>query len=81
MPGCDVTDMNTEAHEWIGFVVRFVCGAAIGVFVGLSWMWWLSPVDNPAGGWGGFAGAVVFWAILAAKYGDTFWTGILRWFG
>lgn len=74
-----MSNTHAKMHTWIGLSVRFVCGAIIGVFVGFSWMWWLSPFDNAAADWAVFAAAVLICAILAVRYGDTFWTGILRW--
>jgi len=71
-------DRQAAAQTWIGFAVRFLCGAVIGVFVGFSWMWWLSPFDSAAGDWGVFGAAVLICAFLAVRYGDTFWTRILE---
>ena len=72
-------DKHAAAQTWIGFSVRFGCGALIGVFVGFSWMWWLSPFEGAAANWAIFGVAVLLCAFLAVKYGDTFWTSILRW--
>jgi hypothetical protein len=74
-----MADRHAAARTWIGFAVRFVCGAVIGVFVGFSWVFLLSPFESAAGNWAVFAAAVLICAILAARYGDTFWTSILRW--
>ena len=75
----NVPGRDAKAQEWIGFAVRFVCGAVIGVFVGFSWVWLLSPFDGAAANWAIFSAAVLLCAFLAVRYGDTFWTGILRW--
>jgi hypothetical protein len=72
-------DRQSAAQTWIGFAVRFACGAVIGVLVGFSWVLWLSPFESAAGNWTVFGAAVLICAFLAVRYGDTFWTGILRW--
>jgi len=79
--GCTVPDRDVNAQEWIGFAVRFVCGAIIGVFVGFSWVFLLSPFDSAAANWAIFGVAVLLCAFLAVKYGDTFWARILEWLG
>lgn len=71
-------DRDAAAQTWIGFAVRFVCGAVIGVFVGFSWVFLLSPSDSAAANWAIFGAAVLLRAFLAVKYGDTFWTRILE---
>ena len=74
-----MAEKHARAQTWIGFTVRFGCGALIGVFVGFSWVFLLSPFDSVAGNWVVFGAAVLICAFLAVRYGDTFWTSILRW--
>ena len=74
-------DRGAKAQEWIGFLVRVGCGAVIGVFVGFSWVWLLSPFEGAAANWAIFGVAVLLCALLAVRYGDTFWTRILEWLG
>jgi hypothetical protein len=74
-------DGGAKAQEWIGFAVRFVCGAIIGVVVGFSWVFLLSPFESAAGDWVVFVAAVLICAFLAVRYGDAFWTRILEWLG
>jgi NhaP-type Na+/H+ or K+/H+ antiporter len=66
-------------EDWIGLGVRLFFGALLGVFVGVSWVWFLSPFDSAAANWGIFAAAVVLCAVLAARFGDAFWASLKHW--
>ena len=73
-----MSDKHAKMQSKIGFAVRFVCGAIIGVFVGFSWVFLLSPFDSAAANWAVFGAAVLICAFLAVRYGDTFWTRTLE---
>ncbi|MFQ5807515.1 MAG: hypothetical protein ACE5I3_13795 [Phycisphaerae bacterium] len=74
-----MTSNRWTFEDWVGLGVRLFFGALLGVFVGVSWVWFLSPFDSPAANWAVFAAAVVLCAILAARFGDAFWTSLERW--
>jgi hypothetical protein len=66
-----------SADWWFGFCVRFVCGALLGLLLGLS-LWGTFTYPMPAGWWPVPVCAVLFGAASGA-WGDAFWEGPRYW--
>jgi uncharacterized protein YacL len=72
-------DKLARSQSRIGLIVRLVCGAVIGLLIGFSWVFYFGAEGNPALNWTLFSAAVILCAVLAARFGDVFWTRILDW--
>ncbi len=69
------SEPNHRVH-WVGILVRWFFGALLGLAVGLSLIWWWS---NPGPWWLIVPASTVICAVLAARYGDDFWTTVKDW--
>lgn len=61
-----------DAYAWVGPVVRFTCGAILGALAGIGLYAEWFP-DDP--GWLVIPASALICGILAAIFGDRFWTG------
>ena len=68
--------MNRRQIDWLGFIVRFICGAILGLLIGLGWWAYGDPNDHALPYF--IAGALVIGLISAIK-GDDFWENINHW--
>lgn len=67
-------DKDRKGIDWLGVIVRFVFGAALGAGVGfLVWIYAGDPYGPCR--WHVLAGAGAL-GMLSAIYGDRFWMGI-----
>jgi NhaP-type Na+/H+ or K+/H+ antiporter len=74
-----MSDNRWTLEDRIGVVVQLLFGALLGALVGVSWVWWISPIDNPAVNWALFAAVVVICALLSLRYGEDLWTHLKDW--
>ncbi len=44
--GANMSDNRWTIEDWIGLAVRLFFGALLGALVGVSWIWWVSAVEN-----------------------------------
>ena len=72
-------DKEARIHTLAEFLVRFFCGGLIGVFIGFGWWHYFGVDGNPTQNWMIFGGAVALCGLLAARFGDDFWSSILPW--
>ena len=68
--------MKWRQIDWLGFVVRFICGGMLGVIVGAYW--WAHGDLNDHGTVYIVAGVLVV-GLLSAIFGDDFWENIRGW--
>jgi len=46
-----MSESRWTIEDWIGLGVRLFFGALLGALVGVSWIWWVSPIKHaPANG-------------------------------
>ena len=64
---------------WIGLLVRGFCGALVGFFLCLGCLPHVIGEDAEST-WLYFTAIMIIFAVLAARYGDFFWTNIIGWF-
>ncbi len=74
-----MSDSRWTLENWIGVAVQLFFGALLGALVGISWIWWWSPVDSAAVNWALFGLLVVVFALLSLRYGDELWTHVKDW--
>ena len=66
---------DEENNPWIGRAVRFVCGAAFGALVGLTWL----SAESADLSWKTVLAAAILFGILAAMLKDEFWEHLHWW--
>lgn len=74
-----MSENRWSLEDWIEIVVRLFLGALLGALVGVSWIWWVSPIENAAVNWILFALVIVVCALLSLRYGEDLWTHLKDW--
>ena len=70
--------MQWQEADWLGFVVRFICGAIFGIVVVGVTFYWDEGYQHPL--WW-FAGAAIAIGLASGFFGDEFWELVADWFG
>ena len=74
-----MSDNRRTLEDWIAVAVQLFIGALLGALVGVSWVWWISPVENAAVNWTLIAAVVVVCALLSLRYGEDLWMHLKDW--
>jgi hypothetical protein len=68
---------ESSTDWWIRFCVRIVCGALLGVLLGLSL--WLTLANSSAHLWLLIPACALVMGLAAALWGDAFWHSLRHW--
>ena len=68
--------MNRPQIDWLGLIVRFSCGAILGLVLGFSWWAHFNPDGR---GTAYILAGMVICGFLAAICGDDFWENLRSW--